>query len=95
MPLRFYICKKCKNQPLLFDEEFDDFVAKSQCVENTCELELKPVDNAHTAGTTEMYSNRHVVYDTMGERIKWNNADMKRKEQEDAAKKFQEGLKKL
>jgi len=93
MPLRLYICKKCKKEAMLFDDEVSNFV--SSCAENSCELEQKAVDTAHTAGTTEMYSNRHVVYDTMGERIKWNNADMKRKEQEDAAKKFQDGLKKL
>ena len=77
----------------MFDDEVSNFV--STCAENSCELEQKAVDTAHTAGTTEMYSNRHVVYDTMNERVKWNAADMKRKEQEEAAKKFQDGLKKL
>jgi hypothetical protein len=93
MPLRLYICKKCKKETMLFDDEVNNFV--SSCTENSCELEQKAVDTAHTAGTTEMYSNRHIVYDTMGERIKWNNADIKRKEQEEAAKRFQDGLKKL
>jgi hypothetical protein len=31
----------------------------------------------------------------MPERIKWNNEDMKRKEKEKAAERFQDGLKKL
>jgi len=93
MPLRLYICKKCKKETELFDDEVSSFVAA--CKENSCELEQKAVDTAHTAGTTDLYSNRHTYYDSMPERIKWNNEDMKRKEKEKAAERFQDGLKKL
>lgn len=93
MPLRLYICKKCNKQFQLFDDEVASF--SSDCKESACKLEQKPVDNAHTAGTTDLYANRHVYYDSIPERAKWNNEDMKRKENEKNAERFQEGLKKL
>lgn len=93
MPLRLYICKKCKKEKELFDDEVSSF--SGDCEKNSCQPEQKAVDTAHTANTTDLYSNRHTYYDSMPERVKWNNEDMKRKESEKNAERFQDGLKKL
>lgn len=91
MPLLNYKCPACGSERELFDDE------SKKCRKTECSGVLEAVveGNVTTAGTTNLYENRHTYYDSTGTKTEWNNKDMQRLEMEKAAKAFQIGLKKL